>query len=68
LDDTIDGETGFKFQEYTGAALLKAIRAALAAFQDKDRWLSMMQHGMSRDFSWNASAAEYGELYRRLIG
>ena len=68
LDDTIDGETGFKFREYSGSALLEAIRAALAAFRDKKSWREMMANGMKKNFSWDASAVEYSALYRRLIG
>jgi starch synthase len=68
LDDTIDRETGFKFREYTGSALLEAIRAALAAYRDKRGWSEMMVNGMKKNFSWDASAAEYSVLYRRLIG
>ncbi len=68
LDDTIDGETGFKFREYSGAALLDAIRAALAAYRDRKCWRGMMANGMKKNFSWDASAAEYSALYRRLIG
>ncbi len=68
LDDTIDEETGFKFREYSGNALLEAIRAALAAYQNRDVWVAMMRKGMRRDFSWDASAAEYAALYRRLCG
>ena len=68
LDDTINGETGFKFREYSGLALLEAIRAALAAYRDKKRWREMMVNGMKKNFSWDASAAEYSALYRRLIG
>jgi starch synthase len=67
LDDTIDTETGFKFLEYSGSALLEAIRAALAAYQDKKGWRRMMVNGMKRNFSWDASAAEYSALYRRLV-
>jgi starch synthase len=66
LDDTIDKDTGFKFHEYTGAALLEAIRAALAAYQDREHWMRTMLAGMRKDFSWNASAVEYSALYRRL--
>ena len=33
LDDTIEEGTGFKFQEYSGQALLGAVRAALAALK-----------------------------------
>lgn len=68
LDDTIDEETGFKFREYSGLALLEAIRAALAAYRDKKSWREMMANGMKKNFSWDASAAEYSALYRRLIG
>ena len=67
LDDTIDEETGFKFRDYTGSALVDAVRAALAAFQDRKLWRAMMLRAMSRDFSWNASAAEYLALYRRIL-
>jgi starch synthase len=67
LDDTIGEDTGFKFREYAGWALLGAIRAAVAAFRDRESWVEMMRHGMRSDFSWNASAAEYSDLYRRLL-
>jgi starch synthase len=67
LDDTIDESTGFKFREYTGEAMMRALREALAAFQNKERWTAMMRAGMSRDYSWSASAARYSGLYRRLM-
>jgi starch synthase len=66
LNDTIDEATGFKFWDYTGAALLGAVRNALAAWRDRERWTRMMLAGMRKDFSWNASASEYSSLYRRL--
>ena len=66
LDDTIDESTGFKFREYTGAAMMGARGGALAAYRDRERWTAMMRAGMSRDYSWNASAARYSGLYRRL--
>jgi starch synthase len=68
LDDTIDEETGFKFGEYSGAALLDAVRAALAAYRNQETWTAMMRAGMRKDYSWEASAAEYAALYRRLTG
>jgi starch synthase len=66
LDDTIKEDTGFKFQEYSEAALKDAVRAACAAYQDRERWTAMMRRGMQQDFSWNVSAAEYAALYRQL--
>jgi len=66
LDDTVDEETGFKFREYTPAALTVAIREALKAFMDADQWLVRMRKGMAKDFSWNASAEAYQRLYKSL--
>jgi starch synthase len=68
LDDTIEEGTGFKFADYSGQALLEAIRAAVRAFADREGWQEMMRRGMRKDFSWKTSAAAYSALYRRLLG
>ena len=68
LDDTIEEGTGFKFAEYSGTALSEAVRTAIQAYADRDRWQRMMRTGMGKDFSWKASAGAYSELYRRLLG
>ncbi|MGD0793521.1 MAG: glycogen synthase GlgA [Terriglobales bacterium] len=72
LDDTIEpwdaraGKgTGFKFTDYTGEALLATIKQALLAYRDPSSWQTLMRNGMSRDFSWGASAREYGKIYER---
>ncbi len=67
LDDTIEEGTGFKFAEYSGKALLEAVRAAVRAFADREAWREMMRRGMRKDFSWRTSAAAYSDLYRRLL-
>jgi starch synthase len=73
LDDTIEpwdprtGKgTGFKFTDYTGEALLLTVKQALTAFRDKASWQTLMRNGMARDFSWGASAREYGKVYERV--
>ena len=66
LEDTVDDETGFKFHDYSPAALAGAIGAALYAYQDREGWIARMRHGMADDFSWDASAERYQELYRAL--
>ncbi|MDE3108325.1 MAG: glycogen synthase GlgA [Acidobacteriota bacterium] len=70
LDDTIqrfDAEklegTGFKFETYSGEALLDCIRGALKAFRDQDAWRALQTNGMARDFSWKAPAAAYVKVY-----
>jgi starch synthase len=72
LDDTIEpwdartGKgTGFKFHDYTGEALLATVKQALLAYQDPSSWQTLMRNGMGRDFSWGASAREYGKVYER---
>jgi len=73
LDDTIEpwdarsGKgTGFKFSEYTGEALLATVKQALLAFRDHASWQTLMRNGMNKDFSWGASAREYGKIYDRV--
>jgi starch synthase len=71
LDDTIEAfdpatgrGTGFKFQEYEGAALLGAMRQALAVFRNEPAiWRRIQLNGMAQDFSWQAPAIEYARLY-----
>lgn len=70
LDDTIEQfdlesgtGTGFKFLEYSGGALLHAIRQALHHYSNEGVWKRIQLNGMAKDFSWNTSAAEYAKLY-----
>jgi starch synthase len=67
LNDTIGEGVGFKFVEYSGQALLQAVRAAVSAYSDPDVWRELMRRGMEQDFSWKTSAAAYSGLYRRLL-
>jgi len=73
LDDTIDPwdprtkkGSGFKFQEYTGEALLRTIHQALQLYRDQGSWQRLMRNGMSKDFSWRVSAREYVRAYERV--
>jgi starch synthase len=75
LDDTIEAYdadsgkgTGFKFYEYSGEALLRAVREALTVYQDKTAWRRLQINGMAKDYSWNASATEYARLYESAHG
>jgi starch synthase len=71
LDDTVESfdvqhgtGTGFKFEPYTGAALLDAVRQALHHFTDERIWKRIQLNGMSKDFSWKRPATEYAKLYK----
>jgi starch synthase len=67
LNDTIEAGTGFKFVEYSGQALLGAVRDAVRAYSDPEVWREIMRRGMQRDFSWKMSAGEYSALYGWLL-
>ncbi len=73
LDDTVEEfhpaagtGTGFKFTEYEGSALLKTVQRAVALYADSAAWRKLIKNGMAKDFSWEASARKYIQLYRSL--
>lgn len=64
--DKNDGGNGFVFEDYSPDALLGAIYRALDARSSPERWNGIIASAMKKDFSWDASAAEYMELYRSM--
>lgn len=58
---------GFAFDNADGAALVEALRRALAAFGDAPRWQAIQQRGMRADFSWREAAGRYLHLYETAI-
>ncbi len=59
--------TGFLFTEYSAAAFIKAINAALTAYRNKTLWTKIIQNAMAEDWSWQTSAQTYLKLYQRLV-
>jgi hypothetical protein len=71
LDDSVEPfdlehgtGTGFKFKEYSGEALLYAVRQALHHYMDERIWKRIQLNGMAKDFSWKGPATEYAKLYQ----
>jgi starch synthase len=70
LQDTVidvredpDKADGIKFEDYSTGALAKAIRKALALYQEPE-WLHWFRlNGMAVDFSWDQTARKFLELY-----
>jgi len=61
--------TGFSFAEYNAHDMLHVIQYAYDVFANrKDQWHALMRRAMTTDYSWNASARKYEELYNKLIG
>ncbi len=68
LNDTVkQGETGFVFEKAHHMSLISAVKAGIKKFADKEQWRKIQLAGMSKDFSWEASAREYLNLYLSLV-
>ena len=60
--------TGFTFVPYAPAAFAEAVRRCLQIYREEpDAWRQLQQTGMTQDWSWRRSAAEYDRLYRALL-
>jgi starch synthase len=55
---------GVKFFEYTSRAFAKAIRKALAIFEQPELLRKFRRNAMKADFSWDKTVGEYLEVYR----
>ncbi|MBC8094615.1 MAG: glycosyltransferase, partial [Akkermansiaceae bacterium] len=72
LDDTVidlcedaDRANGIKFSTYTGSALAKSIRKALAIHENPELISHYRLNGMAMDFSWERTANLYSDFYSR---
>ena len=58
--------TGFVFEDVSVTGLVSAVARALAMYREPLTWRRMQLNAMTRDFSWDASAAAYISLYSEL--
>ena len=67
VEQYIEGQgagTGFVFQDATPDALYYTIGWACSTYYDRpEEYAKLQQNGMQRDFSWDASASTYEDLY-----
>jgi starch synthase len=70
LDDSVIDFTqdatkanGIKFREYSARALAKAVRKALAIYQQPDLLRRYRRNAMKADFSWDQTVGEYLKVY-----
>src|SRR5262249_3826683 len=59
--------TGFTFLAYTKSALVETVHRAIDMYcNSPDRWFALQKTGMTQDWSWARSAADYERLYHSL--
>ena len=59
---------GFSFYDPAPHVLKDTIARALSIYSDQKTWRTIMKRGMTRDFSWKASAETYVKLYEYAKG
>ncbi|MFH0863527.1 MAG: glycogen/starch synthase [Candidatus Gottesmanbacteria bacterium] len=68
LADTVrDNFNGFVFKDYSGQVLMEKIAEALKLWGNKEKRAEMIERAMKTDFSWDKSAKEYLELYKKIL-
>jgi starch synthase len=66
-DENPAAGTGFTFRRFEAEELKGAVARALAAYADRSRWDAIVRRGMALDFSWEASARAYVDLYGKAL-
>jgi starch synthase len=55
---------GFTFKTYNSYDMLDAVWRAFACYHDKENWAKVTDNAMSGDYSWEASAKKYIDIYK----
>lgn len=58
---------GFTFKTINALDMLNAVKRAVADYNNKDVWNSLIKRAMTCDYSWQVSADMYIEMYKELI-
>lgn len=58
---------GFTFKNYNSQDMLYTIKRAINFYYNKDIWNKLITTAMKEDFSWNKSAQEYIQMYRKVL-
>jgi starch synthase len=60
--------TGFSFTRYAPEELWHTVQRAENLWRNEpDTWKTIQRNGMTQDWGWDRSAADYEKLYRRLV-
>ncbi|MBQ8509764.1 MAG: glycogen synthase GlgA [Clostridia bacterium] len=57
---------GVTFVTYNAHDMLDAVRRACFLYEEKADWAKLVENAMTMDFSWDASAKKYLEMYDKL--
>jgi starch synthase len=60
--------TGYCFDRYEPLDFYTCMVRASEGYRYKEKWQSLQQRGMEKDFSWLKSALDYIKMYKEIIG
>jgi starch synthase len=66
-DPSSGSGSGVVFNDFDSHALRWALNTALDWYGQPELWSRLVRNGMSRDFSWRRQAAQYVQLYEKLM-
>jgi starch synthase len=68
-EETLKNSTasGFVFGEMTGENLFATLLRAVGLYHDQRKWKALRKNCMSKNFSWEASAQAYREVYLKIV-
>lgn len=58
---------GFVFKEFDANQMMDKIKYAIYVYNNKEEYNNVLKTAMETDFSWNASAKNYIEAYKKLL-
>ena len=59
--------SGFLFNEMNSKSFLVGINRVIDLYKNKEAWRRLQRNGMSKDFSWQSSAAAYNKIYLSIL-
>ena len=63
----LDNSNGFNFSNYNAHDFLYAVERALDVYSNEKEWSELRKRAVNCDFTWNASAAKYMQIYNNLL-
>ncbi len=57
----------FVFDKANSKELVDAVKKAVEVYQDEEEWEQLVRNGMRNDFSWDDSAKQYEEIYKKVL-
>ncbi len=66
IKDYEEGGYGFLFDKYKKEKFIEKLDKIILIFRDKEKWNKLIEECMKKDFSWENSAMEYINLYKKI--